>query len=455
VSSPPQFGSRLNASDELLWTIEQDPALRTTIMAVSMLDCSPDWRRLRRLMARVVDQAPRFRQRIVERTRPFGPPRWEVDEQFDLDYHLRHVVTPDHGGLPAVLEFAGPAAGGVFDRARPLWEFTLVDGLAGGRSAFVQRVHHAFTDGVGGMELARLLLDRRRDARPRRPAAAAVPAPAANPLWPAGASVRAVRAVGASAVRAARDPLGAASATVREARSLAKLLAPVSRPLSPVMVGRGLSRRLDAFDVPLDALLGAAHAAGCTLNDAFLASVAGGVRAYHQRHGADIDRVRVTMPISIRRADDPLGSNRFIPARVILPVATADPRERMRELGALAGGWRDDPALRLTDPLAALLDRLPAVATTSLFGSMLKGVDLVATNIPGFTEPAYLAGAEIVRSYAFGPPSGAAFSVALLSHLDQCCIGINADTVAVPDPDVLGQCLRAGFDEVLTVGGAS
>jgi diacylglycerol O-acyltransferase len=127
----------------------------------------------------------------------------------------------------------------------------------------------------------------------------------------------------------------------------------------------------------------------------------------------------------------------------------------MRELGALAGGWRDDPALHFTDTLAAVLDRLPAVATTSLFGSMLKGVDLVATNIPGLSEPAYLAGAEVVREYAFGPPSGAAFSAALLSHLDQCCIGINADTVAVPDPDVLSDCIRAGFDEVLTVGGRS
>jgi hypothetical protein len=220
------------------------------------------------------------------------------------------------------------------------------------------------------------------------------------------------------------------------------------------MVGRGLSRRLDAFDVALDAVLGAAHTAGCSLNDAFLASVAGGMRRYHQRHGTDIERMRVTMPISIRRPGDPLGSNRFIPARVILPVGTADPGERMREIGVLAGGWRDDPALRFTDPLAAVLDRLPAVATTTLFGSMLKGVDLVATNIPGFTEPAYLAGAEIVRHYAFGPPSGAAFSVALMSHLDQCCIGINADTVAVPDPELLGECMRDGFDEVVSVGGS-
>ena len=55
------------------------------------------------------------------------------------------------------------------------------------------------------------------------------------------------------------------------------------------------------------------------------------------------------------------------------------------------------------------------------------------------------------RLYAFGPPSGAAFNVTLISHCDTCCIGIVIDTTAVPDPDVLCDCLRAGFDEMLSL----
>ena len=83
---------------------------------------------------------------------------------------------------------------------------------------------------------------------------------------------------------------------------------------------------------------------------------------------------------------------------------------------------------------------------------MLKAIDFVATNVPGLTQRSYLAGAEVVRQYAFAPPSGSAFSVALMSHVDQCCVGINADTAAVPDPEVLTVCLREGFEEVLTWG---
>jgi hypothetical protein len=102
--------------------------------------------------------------------------------------------------------------------------------------------------------------------------------------------------------------------------------------------------------------------------------------------------------------------------------------------------------------IAGVLNRLPPVASTSILGSMLKAIDFVATNVPGLPSRAYLSGAEVVRQYAFAPPSGSAFSVALMSHVDTCCIGINIDTSAVPDPDVLTACLREGFEEVLVTG---
>jgi len=160
----------------------------------------------------------------------------------------------------------------------------------------------------------------------------------------------------------------------------------------------------------------------------------------------------VTMPINTRRSSDPAGSNRFTPARFTLPISTVDVGDRMRQLGALARGWRAEPSLPLTDVIAGILNTLPAPATTALFGSMLKAIDFVATNVPGLKQRAYLAGAEVERQYAFAPASGSAFSVALMSHVGLCCLGINADTSAVPDPEVLTACLREGFDEVLSVG---
>jgi hypothetical protein len=44
-------------------------------------------------------------------------------------------------------------------------------------------------------------------------------------------------------------------------------------------------------------------------------------------------------------------------------------------------------------------------------------------------------------------------NVTLMSYCGTSQVGVTIDTVAVPDPDVLMDCLRAGFDEVLDVAG--
>ena len=457
--------SQLTASDSLLWDIECDPRLRTTIVAVSVLDRNPDWQRLGARMSEVCDAVPRLRQRVVETPLRLALPRWQTVESIDLSYHLRRIQAPGRADLRAVLDIAGPIAMAAFDKDRPLWEFTVVEGLTGGRAALIQKIHHSLTDGVGGVEMAQLLFDRTRHPR-RYPVESSAAEPASSNMMVSvlASFERSARTLGAAPLRIAAampgltartigNPLEMLATTARELRSIGKLLAPVSKPLSPVMTERGLSRRLDTFDVPLDRLLAAAHVAEGSLNDAFLAGIAGGMRRYHDRHGAAVGELRVTMPINIRKPGDPPGSNRFVPARFKMPVSTVNAADRMRELGRLAQGWRREPALPLADAIAATLRRLPRYVTTSVFGGMLKAIDFVATNIPGLRERAFVAGAEVVRQYAFAPPSGAALSIALLSHRDQCCVGVNIDTAAVPDPELMTACLREGFEEVVALDG--
>ncbi|MGZ4671919.1 MAG: wax ester/triacylglycerol synthase domain-containing protein [Ilumatobacteraceae bacterium] len=458
------FASHMNASDALLWTIERDPCLRSTIVAISFLDRSPDWRRLSARIEYACDIIPRLRHRVVAAPLGVGPPRWEADEFFDITYHLRRTIAPEPGDRRTVLDLAGLMAMSAFDKDRPLWEFVLVEGLIGGEAALIQKVHHSVTDGVGGMKLARLLLDDKRNPAMVKSADKIVDSPHAGGLtsvvdWLAGdlrtvaaASMRGAQALPAVAAKMATTPGEPIFTIARHLRSIGKLLAPVTEPLSPIMTRRGMSRRFDTIDIPIDRLLAAAHAADSSLNDAFLAGVVGGMRLYHERHGEPVDELRVTMPINVRRPGDPAGSNRFTPARFTLPVSTVDVGDRMRELGALARGWRAEPALPLTDVIAGILNALPAPAATAIFGSLLKAIDFVATNVPGLKRRAYLAGSELIGEYAFAPASGSAFSVALMSHVGQCCIGINADTSAVRDPEVLTDCLREGFDEVLSIG---
>jgi len=160
----------------------------------------------------------------------------------------------------------------------------------------------------------------------------------------------------------------------------------------------------------------------------------------------------MTLPINLRHSAHEAGGNRFAPARFPVPLLISDPVERIHAIRGLVRGWRAEPALQMTSTLAGVLNRLPTTTTTALFGGMLKCCDFVTSNVPGAPVPVYSAGARVERLYAFGPPSGAAFNITLISHNEMCCLGIVIDTTAVPDPDFLVEALRAGFDEVLALG---
>jgi diacylglycerol O-acyltransferase len=227
------------------------------------------------------------------------------------------------------------------------------------------------------------------------------------------------------------------------------MLQPATQPMSPIMRDRSLSVSFDTIVAPLDELKAAARKAEGKLNDAFVAAVAGGLQRYHEHHGQPVDALRMTMPINIRTEQTAdLAGNQFAPARFPVPTSIVDPIERMRTIRDLVLVQRGEPALALTEPLAGVLYRLPATVATAVFGSMLRGVDFVTSNVPGVPVPVYLAGARMEAQFPFGPMSGAATNITLLSYLDEVQIGVNTDPAAIPDADVFHACLVEGFDEI-------
>jgi diacylglycerol O-acyltransferase / wax synthase len=459
-----QYESRMSDADALMWTIEKDPLLRSTIIAVGLLDKAPDHERLDVGVERATRIVPRLRQRVVGNPLSLAPPRWEGDPRFDLRYHVRWVKAPGDGSVRALLDLAQWAGMQGFDRARPLWEFYVVEGLEDGRAALIQKVHHAVTDGIGSIKMALAIFDLEAEPAETPP----MPdAPAGESLGPMARMLDGVthvqrRQLGiakrapstlADGVRSVlTNPVGAAREVAHTAGSVARLLAPATHPMSPIMTDRSLSIRYEMLVRPLEDLRQAAKTADCRINDAFLAAVASGFRRYHDALGSPVSSLRLTMPINTRdAATDALAGNRFVPARFLIPVDIDDPTERMQAMRSLVQAQRGEPSLSFVDPLAGVLNRLPTTVTTSVFGSMLKGVDLVASNVPGAPIPLYLAGAQVLEQYAFGPPSGAAANVTLLSWGPEACVGINLDLAAVTDPDLLVESLEHGFDEVLAI----
>jgi len=446
--------------DALAWNMEHDPGLRSTIVAVVWLDAEPDLAVLAARLDRATRMAPRFRQRPVSSPGDLGTPQW-VDCEFDFSLHFRHFDAPAPHTPATVVEFARGEAMTAFDSSRPLWAFTLIGGLEGGRAALVVKVHHSLTDGIGGMQLAMLVFETTDTPTPFEevPVPAVMQAPsgvglAGRALGHTGGRVVGIARGGLThmvpaARTVVRHPLRSGFDTVATARSLGRFVRPVSQTLSPIMTKRSLGRHLDMIEVDLDDLKAAGATVGGTLNDAFIASITGGLRRYHQMHGVSVDELRITMPISVRRAGDPEGGNRITLERFAVPVGEAEPGARVRMTGWRCRAARNEEALPLSDSVAGLLNLLPS----GVIGSMLKHVDFLASDVPGIPVPLYLAGAPVTGYYAFGPTTGAAFNATLVSYRTTCCIGCTIDTAAVPDPDKLMACLRDGFDEVLELAG--
>lgn len=452
----------MRESDAFSWYMESDPALRATVVAVAWLDRSPDWDTLVDRLERATRLVPIFRRRPVEPPGRLATPRWELDPDFDLSWHLRRVATPVPHTSATVLEMARLDAMTGFDTAHPLWEFTLVEGLEDGGAAMVMKLHHSLTDGIGGMQLLLSLFDTTSESPTRGmlPVLPGEPAHGTAELVVASLLHEGRKAIGVarhqasaalpSAWRTGRHPVRSSLSALETMCSVGRSVAPVSRTLSPVMRARSLRRRLGMLEVGLDDLKKASATAGGSVNDGFMAAVTGGFRRYHELHGRPVEELRVTLPISIRTAEDPAGGNRITLERFTVPVGLADPTARIRAIGERCRCARNERSVPHSNTIAGALNLLPPGAV----GSMLKHVDFLASNVPGLEFPLYLAGARMTRYVPFGPTLGAAANITLLSYDHKCGVGVTVDAAAVPDIEVFMDCLTGGFEEILALAGS-
>jgi WS/DGAT/MGAT family acyltransferase len=449
----------LNDVEALMWKAEASPRLRSAGVFVDLLDGAPDWDRLVAAHEWAIDLVPRLRQRVVDDPLRIGPPTWVIDDGFDLGYHLRRVRVPAPATFDEALTVAQSLAMSPLDRARPLWEAVLVEGLTDGRAAYLLKLHHSLTDGQAALQLFDLLHSSTPEPTPDKPRVAAdvrradsrarvVTRQLTGSIGAAWRTAGRALELGGDLVR---RPQPTVTSGARFAGSLARVTgAPPAAP-SPLMTNRGLSRRFGAIDLPLASLRAAGKAVGGSVNDAYLASLVGGLRHYHEAHGIEVGELPIAFPVSLRTDDHPMGGNRFAGARIAGPVGVAEPRDRIRVIRERVLAAREEPALDFMGFLAPALTRVPAPLLTRMTERMMRATDLQASNIAGLARPAFIAGAEILRMYPFAPVPGAAVMVTLVSHNGTCCIGINVDAAAVPDTDVFVASLRAGFAEVLAL----
>jgi WS/DGAT/MGAT family acyltransferase len=461
MADMPRFDRKMSDSEGLMWRLEKDPHLSSAFAAVTILDKPPDFDRLLRRMDRAVRVVERLGQRVQPVPVNLSSPMWVDDPNFDLRYHVRHIALPKPGTIRQLLDLASLIVGDSFDRTRPLWQFVVVDGIRGGKSALIEKLHHTIADGEGSVKLSLQFLDFERDAPDPPPLDPAElddrqPPPAAEPnpdvlrdLFTGGLKMPLgfVRQI----LDLLSDPTGipeAGSAAVDTVRGVMSQLSDTEQARSPLWTERSLQRRIEVLRAPFGDTRAAAKRLGGTLNTAFLTAAAEAAGRYHRELGAPVEELRASMAISTRKDDS--GSNAFSLARMLVPTGDMPIAERFTWIQAAAGAAREASATASLETLAAVAATLPTSFITRLARQQAQTVDFATSNVRGAPVPLYLAGSQILQNYAVGPLAGVAYNLTLLSYNHSLDMGVNIDTAAVTQPELLRKCLEKAFADLVS-----
>jgi len=389
-------------------------------------------------------------------------PLWIDAPRVDLDYHIRRLTLPRPGSQAQLEAAVAKLHAGMLDRSRPLWEFTVIDGLKTGEVGFFAKIHHAALDGQGGIAVAQALLDTQK--RPR-----AVAAPRATParMAPSAAKmlgsalrntvaqyVRILKAV--PAVAKAAGIAGSLTLSAGELKKRGIALAPRNR-LNAAICGE---RLFVATRIPLDEAKAIARHFDAKLNDVVLAVCAGALRRLFADDRAALAKSMVgAVPLSLRAPGDTTQENQVSMMLVALATHIADPVKRMAAIRAaatraktIAGSMKgaiptDLPSLGIPwlmaaiTPLyrkAAAAPRIPAIA------------NVVISNVPGPQATLYLAGAELMAYYPVSIVThGLALNVTIVSYNGSLDFGLVACKRTVPDLRSFAKHITSAHKELL------
>ncbi|QXC59431.1 wax ester/triacylglycerol synthase family O-acyltransferase [Aquihabitans sp. G128] len=462
---------RLSGEDTGFLAMES-PAQPMSSMAVGLLrpPAGPDGRAVPLTLADVrrhvegrLDQLPSFRWRIVRV--PFGlhHPVAVRDPRFDLAFHLRTAVVGGDGSLRDLDACFAALAERRLDRRHPLWQLTLVSGLADGRQALVLKYHHCLADGVAAFTtFSRVYSDLPFDPLPgvalpwepeRLPGCARLLADALRDHARALASIPRLALRTRRRVAAAKARKAAATTEVPGFSGEAPRTALNQAFTAPRSYGRA--------SIDLTAARALKDAAGTTLNDVCLAVVAGAARRYLADHGGvPAEPLLTSVPVSYEPSDAPTrqAGNRFWSFTTSLATHVEDPWERLQAISATAAEARRQLDALGPELMPAWLDLVPpfvaepgarALVARLRAGDGPVDANVLVSNIRGPAEPWSVCGAEVEDLWVDGPPSnGVGVNVMLWSYAGRLLLGVLCFAEAVPDADELVGHLHDAFAEL-------
>lgn len=469
--------------ESIMWDLERDPHLASTFSNLSILDQPPDRDVLRSRMQNALKRVPRLAQRVIDSPYPWKLPRWVDDPDMDLDRHLRWLDLGGRATREELNRLVAELSAAPLDRARPLWEFIVIVGLADGRAAMLQRLHHTITDGEGGIRLSVEFLDFERNPPAPAPAPATTAterpgtdgtadptadrtpeehhdstaspgrddhgggsdtAAAGFPVTPRGLLDRTI-----GSITAATDGASQLYGTVRSAGRQAM----VGSRRSPIWTERSLDRWFGTTALNLEDVVTAARAMDASVNDVFMAGAASAAGQLHAVAGVPVEQLRASMPISTRH-DRSAGGNAFSPTQMLVPTGEMSPRDRVTAIHDIVVQLRQEKAIAAMGSAAnAVAAAMPKVLIIRTGQHLTRSVDFVCSNVRAAPFDLFIGGALMQANYPIGPLAGTAFNLTTMSYRGWLWLGLHVDTAAIEDPQRLLDTLEDCYGEILGAAG--
>lgn len=430
--------------------------LKAVIIDISGRDGTLDDDELAELIGAALDRMPILRRRIIRAPRGLGNPAVIDDPDFDICHHLRKRTLPAPGGRRELDHLIAEIISVPLPLERPLWELTIVDGIAADHIAFIMKIHHALADGMASVALlenAFLTTPGAADTEEYRP----------EPLPTRREHYRLISTGAAKAARTLPRVVAGTASGIRRSRTArrhesAALAAPFAGPRTTFNVALTPDRTFATVALDMDAVLRAKHDAGVTVNDVFLSICAGGIRRYLRRHATlPAKSLIASVPMATRTGRRHLHGNHL--DNLILPVHTdeADPAVRARAIHeSSAAGRRIREAfgtdlfeLRAGLVPAALHGLMPRLwVRTGLSDHLRPPLNFIASNVRGPREPMELDGAVVTGLYSCGPIlEGIGLNVTAWSYADALCVSVLGCSASLPEPDELTADIAAELDD--------
>lgn len=400
---------------------------------------------------------PPFNKHLVTR---FGQAFWEVDDHFDIDHHFRHEALPKPGRIRELLALVSAEHSNLLDRARPLWEVHLIEGIQGKRFALYSKIHHSVADGIASMRMCMRSLSTDPDVRDLPPVWAMEPrrrpSGSLNPTEVVTGMARLTAGLGkqmATMPNVIREIRKSAKKAKTDPNYVSIFQAPHCQLNEPITG----SRRFAAQSYSKSRIQSLAKAFGATLNDIVLAMCGSALREYLiSQHELPDQPLIAMVPISLR-SDDSDSGNQIAVILANLGTHIADPANRLRVIKASVDEAKQ--RFRHMSPEEILNYTALTLAPTGL--NLLTGLvpkwqafNVVISNVPGPTEPLYWNGARMEGMYPVSIPlDRIALNITLTSYVDSLEFGLIGCRRTLPSMQRLLDYLENSIQELETAAG--